>query len=106
MSQYCWMDDHAERIKLLEQTVIRLNSTIEHLSAGEMILSARLDALRKMIMESLTHLGFATPDETPLPLAIREMEREACHNQLAAVSDNDPRLAAVLKEMIDEVLAE
>ena len=106
MSQYCRMDDHAERIKLLEQTVIRLNSTIEHLSAGEMILSARLDALRKMIMESLTHLGFATPDRTPLPLAIRVMEREACHNQLAAVSDNDPRLAAVLKEMIDEVLAE
>ena len=32
------------------------------------------------------------------------MEREACHNQLAAVADNDPRLAGILKAMIDQVL--
>jgi len=94
----------SERIKLLEQTVIQLNNVIENLSAGEMVLSARLAALRKMVTESLAQLGFATPDHTPLPDAILGMEREACHNQLAAVSDNDPRLAGVLKGMIDEVL--
>ena len=98
--------DHSERIKLLEQTVIQLNSVIENLSAGEMILSARLAALRKMVTESLAQLGIVTPDQTTLPAAIRAMEREACHNQLAAVSDNDPRLAGILKTMIDQVLAE
>src|SRR5262249_44068157 len=100
------MEDHPERIKLLEQTVIQLNSVIENLSAGEMILSARFAALRKMVMESLVQLGFATPDQTPLGVALRTMEREACHNQLAVVSDNDPRLAAVLKSRIDQVLTE
>jgi hypothetical protein len=99
------MDDQ-ERIKLLEQTVIQLNSVIENLSAGTMVLSARLLALRKMVTESLTALGFTTPDQTSLPAAIRQLEREACHNQLSAVSDNDPRLAGVLKKMIDQVLAE
>ena len=94
----------SERIKLLEQTVIQLNSVIENLSAAEMVLSARLAALRKMVAESLTQLGFATLDHTPLPAAMRSMEREACHNQLAAVADNDPRLAALLKSRIDEVL--
>ncbi len=98
--------DHSERIKLLEQTVIQLNSVIENLSAGEMILSARLAALRKMVTESLAQLGFETPDRTSLPAAIGAMEREACHNQLAAVADNDPRLARILKTMIDQVLAE
>lgn len=98
--------DESDRIKLLEQTVIQLNSVIENLSAGEMILSARLNALRKMVTESLTQLGFETPDQTPLPAAIRAMEREACHNQLAGISDNDPRLAGVLKTMIDQVLRE
>ena len=71
-----------------------------------MILSARLLALRKMVTQSLTAQGFTTPDKTPLPDAIRQLEREACHNQLAAVSDNDPRLAGVIKKMIDEVLGE
>ena len=96
--------DHSERIKLLEQTVIQLNSVIENLSAGEMILSARLAALRKMVTESLGQLGFETLDRTTLHSAIQAMEREACHNQLAAVSDDDPRLAGVLKKMIDQVL--
>jgi hypothetical protein len=96
--------DHSERLKLLEQTIIQLNSVIENLSAGEMVLSARLNALRKMVTESLAQLGFETPDQTPLPVAIRTMEREACHNQLAAVADDDPRLAGVLKTMIDQVL--
>ena len=96
--------DHSQRIKLLEQTVIQLNSVIENLSAGEMVLSARLAALRKMVTESLSQLGFATPDHTPLPEAMLTMEREACHNQLAAVSDDDPRLAGALKKMIDQVL--
>ena len=96
--------DHAQRIKLLEQTVIQLNSVIENLSAGEMVLSARLAALRKMVTQSLAQLGFVAPDQTTLPATIRAMEREACHNQLAAVSDNDPRLAAILKTMIDQVL--
>jgi hypothetical protein len=100
------MEDHSERIKLLEQTVIQLNSVIESLSASTMVLSARLVALRKMLTESLTALGFATPDHTPLPAAIRTLEREACHNQLSVVSDDDPRLAGVLKKMIDQVLAE
>ena len=94
----------SERIKLLELTVIQLNSVIENLSAGEMVLTARLAALRKMVSESLTQLGFATPDHTPLPAAMQSMEQEACHNQLAAVADNDPRLAALLKRRIDEVL--
>ena len=98
--------DHSQRIKLLEQTVIQLNSVIENLSAGEMILSARLAALRKMVTESLAQLGFETLDQTTLHAAIQTMEREACHNQLAAVSDNDPRLAGILKTMIDQVLAE
>ena len=97
------MDD-SDRIKLLEHTVIQLNTVIENLSAGTMVLSARLLALRKMVTESLAQLGFETPDQTPLPAAIQIMEREACHNQLAAVSDNDPRLAGVLKQMIDQVL--
>ena len=96
--------DESDRIKLLEQTVIQLNSVIENLSAGTMVLSARLTALRTMVTESLSDLGFETPDRTPLLAAIRSLEREACHNQLAAVSDNDPRLAGVLKTMIDEVL--
>jgi hypothetical protein len=100
------MDDHAERIKLLEQTVIQLNSVIENLSASTMVLSARLAALRTMMMQSLTTLGFSTPDQKPLTMAIGHMEREACHNQLASVSDNDPRLAAALKKMIDEVSTE
>jgi hypothetical protein len=92
------MEDHSERIELLEQTVIQLNSIIENLSASTMVLSARLLALRKMLTESLAHLGFATPDHTPLPDAIR--------TQLSAVSDDDPRLAGVLKKMIDQVLAD
>jgi hypothetical protein len=98
--------DHLQRIKSLEQTVIQLNSVIENLSAGEMVLSARLAALRRMVTDSLAQLGFRTPDQTTLQAAIRTMEREACHNQLAAVADNDPRLAAVLKTMIDQVLAD
>jgi hypothetical protein len=57
-----------------------------------------------MVTESLAQLGFVTHDHTTLPAAIRAMEREACHNQLAAVADDDPRLAAVLKTMIDQVL--
>src|SRR5689334_15051728 len=93
----------SDRIKLLEQTVIQLNSVIENLAAGEMVLSARLAAVRKMVSESLTQLGFATPDHTSLPAAMQAMEREACDNQLAAVSDSDPRLAALLKSRIDEV---
>lgn len=97
------MEDHSERIKLLEQTVIQLNSVIESLSASTMVLSARLLALRKMLTESLTQLGFATPDHTPLLEAIQTLEREACHNQLSAVSDDDPRLAGVLRKMIDQV---
>ena len=69
-----------------------------------MVLAARLAALRKMVTESLAQLGSATPDHTTLQAAIRTMEREACHNQLAVVSDSDPRLAAILKTMIDQVL--
>ena len=96
----------SERIKLLEQTVIQLNSVIENLSAAQMVLSARLAALRKMVAESLSQLGFATLDHTSLPAAMQSMEREACHNQLAAVADSDPRLASLLKSRIDEVLHE
>lgn len=97
------MDD-SQRVKLLEQTVIQLSSVVENLSAAEMVLSARLTAIRKMVTQAFTQLGFETPDRAPLQAAIRAMEREACHNQLAAVSDDDPRLAANLKTMIDQIL--
>jgi len=45
-------------------------------------------------------LEFETPDQRTLHAAIQAMEREACHNQLAAIADNDPRLAGILKTMI------
>jgi len=57
-----------------------------------------------MVTESLAQLGFETPDQRTLHAAIQAMEREACHNQLAAIADNDPRLAGILKTMIDQVL--
>lgn len=90
------MDD-PQRIELLEQCC-------EGLTAALMVLSARLEALQKMVVKSLAQLGIETPDHPNLQAALRAMEREACHNQLAAVADNDPHLATILKRTIDQAL--
>ena|SRR5205823_9226410 len=97
-------DSDSQRIKSLEQSVSRLMSVIEHSTAAQMVLSARLEALQKMVTESLAQLGLESPHHPNLHAALRAMEREACHNQLAAVSDNDPNLATILKTMVDQAL--
>ena len=86
------------------QQIAGLKSVIEHLLASQMVLSVRLDALRKMATDALEQQGFEIPNHPNLLSALRAMEREGCHNLLAGVSDNDPNLATTLKRVIDQAL--
>jgi hypothetical protein len=66
-----------------------------------MVLSARLDALRKMATDAFGKLGISAENHPSLLSALQAMESDACHAQLAATSDNDPALATILKKMLD-----
>lgn len=94
----------SQRIEALEEAVLGLKFLIENLTAGEMVLSARLEAFQKVTAQFVGQPPSTSSTPEMFLAAVRELEREARHDLLAGISDKNPRSATILKEMIDRIL--
>lgn len=84
--------------------MMMLKGVLESSVAAQMVLSARLDALRSLVLDVFEDSG-ATPDfGLSLANRLRSVERERCNALLSGVADNDPNLASAMKREIDRML--
>ena len=97
-------DQLLTRILTLEEKLLNLADLFEQEIAAGMILSARLDALRRMALDVFEHAGVEPSGYPDLAAMLVASERERCQVMLAAASDTDPNLATALKESIDAMM--